>query len=64
MQGYTYRRRLQREEWARVVGIGVGAGIGGALLAGYLARVLMQRTPLDEPRFAVPAPLEPIPPSR
>lgn len=63
MPTFTYRRNLEREDWVRVVGVGVGAGVGVALAAGYLARIFLQRTPLDAPRvLPPPAPVLPAPP--
>ena len=43
---YYYRRDLQRPELLSAVGVGVGVGVA----AFYVARLLMQRTPLDRPR--------------
>lgn len=43
---YTYRRDLDRSELMPAVGVGVGVGIGVGLVAYYLARTLLQRTPL------------------
>ncbi|HET7458819.1 MAG TPA: hypothetical protein VFJ74_14315 [Gemmatimonadaceae bacterium] len=43
---YYYRRDLERPEVMTAVGIGVGVGVA----AFYVARLLLQRTPLDRPR--------------
>jgi hypothetical protein len=43
---YYYRRQLERPELLSAVGVGIGVGVA----AFYVARVLMQRTPLDRPR--------------
>jgi len=48
MRTYTYRRDLGREDWMKAIGIAAGAGVGTALVVGYLARILLQRTPLSE----------------
>jgi hypothetical protein len=40
---YTYRRHLEPSELLPAVGIGIGAG----LAAFYVARLFLQRTPLD-----------------
>ncbi|MFL5580550.1 MAG: hypothetical protein ACJ8AO_09255 [Gemmatimonadaceae bacterium] len=45
---YYYRRRLEARDLLPALGVGVGVG----LVAFYLARVLMQRTPLLVPRRA------------
>ncbi|CAN5292598.1 hypothetical protein BH20GEM2_BH20GEM2_04150 [soil metagenome] len=49
-----YRRELSRKEQLATLGAGVAAGVAGA----YLARVLLQRTPLhlaaDAPPGGVP----------
>lgn len=64
MPDYNYRRNLQRADWIKIIGVGAGAGFGTALVAGYLARVLMQRTPLREPSLALPAADDRILPGR
>jgi hypothetical protein len=43
---YYYRRDLERSELMSAVGVGIGVGVA----AFYVARVLLQRTPLDRPR--------------
>lgn len=43
---YYYRRSLERPELLSAVGVGIGVGMA----AFYVARVLLQRTPLDRPR--------------
>ena len=51
MSTYTYRRDLKREDWIKVA----GAGAAAAVAVAYLARILLQRTPL---RPGPPAPIE------
>ena len=46
MATFHYRRRLEREDWAKVVGAGVGAGAAVALVVIYFARIFAQRTPV------------------
>lgn len=43
---YTYRRDLDRGELMPALGAGIGVGIGAGLVAFYLVRTLLQRTPL------------------
>ena len=45
---YYYRRRLSRWDLLPAIGIGIGAG----LAAFYVARLLLQRTPLAAPARA------------
>lgn len=54
MSTYTYRRELDREGWLKAIGVGVGAGVGTALVAGYLAKIFLQRTPLRPPNPSAP----------
>lgn len=42
LQGYTYRRALERRELIPALGVGIVAGIA----AFYVARLFLQRTPL------------------
>lgn len=44
--GYYYRRELSLRELLPAIGVAVGAG----LVAFYVTRLLLQRTPLDVPR--------------
>lgn len=43
---YSYRRDLSLRELLPAVGVGVGVGLGAGLAAFYVARLLLQRTPL------------------
>jgi hypothetical protein len=43
LDGYTYRRSLAPRELLPAIGVGVAAGI----VAFYVARLLLQRTPLN-----------------
>ena len=65
MPTYSYRRDLKPSDWKKVVGIAAGAGVGVALAAGYLARILVSRAPLrpaaGEAAPVVPAPDRPPP---
>jgi len=59
-----YRRKLTRKEEARAAGMaagaGIGVGVGVGLVALYLTRVFMQRTPLlGDPTIPTAAP-EPV----
>jgi hypothetical protein len=55
MATYDYRRDLKREDWMRIAGIGAAVGLGVGATAAYLARIFIQRTPLDDPRLVTPA---------
>jgi hypothetical protein len=54
---YFYRRSLTGRELLPVVGIAIGAG----LFAFYIARIMMQRTPLLPQDSLVPRPGRPRP---
>ncbi|MEW5928442.1 MAG: hypothetical protein AB1941_13320 [Gemmatimonadota bacterium] len=56
MPTFDYRRKLSLKEQLPAVGAGVGAGvaIGGAVF--YLARLMLQRTPLRGTPAAHPVP--------
>lgn len=43
---YSYRRDLSLRELLPAVGVGVGVAVGAGLVAFYVARLLLQRTPL------------------
>jgi hypothetical protein len=60
MPTYSYRRDLKASDWKKVIGIGAGAGVGVALVAGYLARIVLQRAPLRPPPGGA-APVLPAP---
>lgn len=52
-EAYTYRRRLGLGELLPALGVGLGVGLVGF----YVAKLLLERTPLDAPQ-----PLPPRPP--
>ena len=55
MPTFDYRRRLSLREQLPAVGAGVGAGFAVGLGVFYLARLMLQRTPLRDTRAAHPA---------
>jgi hypothetical protein len=58
MATYDYRRRLSRADELKAAGAALGAAAGVAVVAWYLARILLQRTPVlpaaDEPEGPPP----------
>lgn len=69
MPTFDYRRRLSPGEQLPAVGAGLGAGVAVGLAVFYLAKLMLQRTPLrDAPAArggeAAPFPSPPVrPPS-
>lgn len=49
---YSYRRELSLRELLPAIGAGVGVGLGVGLATFYVARLLLQRTPLPVDRSA------------
>lgn len=54
MPTFDYRRRLTLQEQLPAVGAGVGAGIAVGAAVFYLARLMLQRTPLRDTPAAHP----------
>ena len=55
MPTFDYRRKLSLKEQLPAVGAGVGAGVAIGVSVFYLARLMMQRTPLRGTPAAHPA---------
>ena len=55
MPTFDYRRKLSLKEQLPLVGAGVGAGVAIGVSVFYLARLMMQRTPLRATPAANPA---------
>lgn len=55
MPTFDYRRKLSLAEQLPAVGAGVGAGVAVGATVFYLARLLLQRTPLRATPAAHPA---------
>ena len=55
MPTFDYRRRLTPREQLPALGAGVGAGVAIGLSVFYLARLMLQRTPLRGTPAAHPA---------
>jgi hypothetical protein len=55
MPTFDYRRKLSLKEQLPAVGAGVGAGVAIGVSVFYLARLMMQRTPLRGTPAANPA---------
>lgn len=45
MATFHYRRELKPEDWVTIAEVGVGAGIGVALVVMYFTRIFLQKTP-------------------
>ena len=56
MATMDFRRKLSRGEKLAALGVGVGAGLGVAAVGFYLARLVLQRTPVRPPEQAAPLP--------
>lgn len=55
MPTFDYRRKLSLQEQLPAVGAGVGAGVAVGTVVFYLARLVLQRTPLRDTAAAHPA---------
>ncbi|HEV2146785.1 MAG TPA: hypothetical protein VGR37_05170 [Longimicrobiaceae bacterium] len=55
MPTFDYRRKLSLQEHLPAVGAGVGAGVAVGTVVFYLARLMLQRTPLRDTPAAHPA---------
>ncbi len=59
MPTFDYRRKLSLREQLPAVGAGIGAGMAVGASVFYLARLMLQRTPLRATATAHPAAVRP-----